>query len=91
MRQLDATVFKERGQALVKKIIEAVDDTQAFIYTDVPSELLLSESQYTELLDSDELQYIAEYLPFENRLDFAKQKLFYTGKYVLEVKVKEEA
>lgn len=89
-KELDVTNLKQRGTELVKKICEMVDDTTAFIITQVPSELKMTEEQYLSMIDSEEIEFMMDYSQFEDRLSTSKDKLFNTGKYVLEVKVVED-
>jgi hypothetical protein len=89
-KTLDVTHLKQRGDKLVKKISEMVNDKTAFIIGDVPSELKISEDQYTSMIEADELEFMMDYSQFEDRLKPSADKLFHTGQYVLEVKVVED-
>jgi hypothetical protein len=88
VNQLDATTLKETGDALVKKIAEIVNTKDMFIYQPIPSELLLTDAQFRSMANADALQDIMRMSPITGQMELTKGKLFYTGDYVLEVKIK---
>lgn len=92
MSQLDMTHSSNRGKELVDEIVKVVGDSQAFILTPLPDELVLSPEQYTSVLPyEDYVQPMADYSMFlEQITEQSKEKLFYTPHNVMEVRVKEK-
>lgn len=90
-RTLDATNLKERGFELIKKISEMVNEPTNFgLVVPIPDTVYLTEEQYTSVLPVDEVQNMVDYFEFADRLEPSKNMLMRTGKYVLEIKVKED-
>lgn len=85
--KFDATVLQERGTALVKKVDELIGDSQAFIFTPLPSVILLTEDQYDSLLEADELEVMQDYSELMNKFTISKNKLFMTQHNAMEVEV----
>jgi hypothetical protein len=86
--QFDATALKETGDQLVKRIADTVNAKDMFIFQPIPSELLLTDSQFRSMSNTDALQDIMRMSPITGKMELRKGKLFFTGEYVLEVKIK---
>lgn len=48
-KTLDITGFKEKGKQLHDAIVAAVKDTQRIIITDLPDEILMTQTQFDNL------------------------------------------
>ena len=97
--EYDATLLKEKGQALVKRISDDVNSHESFVLGSIPSLLKVTEDQYQDLAGEEAFEgmKIIEELTGEVKAAADKQ-MFYTeekvnvfgkhsGGYILEVEV----
>lgn len=93
MTTLDATEFKETGKDLITKIAKEVKATQSTVIRELPNELLITQSQFDDLMRQKEgRSYISAIdNPFHNHIIGKVQKahIFYTPHNVMDVKVKK--
>lgn len=77
MKELDIRASKLKGDELKKHIQEEMEATQSVIIQELPSTLLITTDQFNDL--NNDLMASA----------LQKNRLYFTGKYVLEVEVRD--
>jgi len=73
----DVSGYPETGADLVTKIIDELNDKNAFIHTQLPDTIKMSEAQYDTLIDAEELEFMAEYSALLDQVKQSKNKLFH--------------
>lgn len=72
----NVTGYKETGKALIKKVVEEINDTQAFIITPLPDTIKMRLDQYDTLIDQEELEFMQEYSELLDQVKQSKNMLF---------------
>ena len=73
----DVSGYSETGADLVTKIIDELNDKNAFIHTQLPDTIKMREEQYDTLIDAEELEFMAEYSELLDQVKQSKNKLFH--------------
>jgi len=73
----DVTAYKETGRDLVVKVVDELNESQAFILTPLPDTIKMTETQYNSLIDAEELEFMSEYSELLDQVKQSKSKLFH--------------
>ena len=73
----DVSGYPESGADLITKIIDELNDKNAFIHTQLPDTIKMREEQYDTLIDAEELEFMAEYSELLDQVKQSTNKLFH--------------
>lgn len=73
----DVSGYPESGADLITKIIDELNDKNAFIHMQLPDTIKMREEQYDTLIDAEELEFMAEYSEILDQVKQSTNKLFH--------------
>lgn len=76
MRIHDVTPYKEKGKALIKKVVDEINDSQAFVITPLPNVIKMRLDQYNSLQGQPELQAMNDYSQILDKVTESKSMMF---------------